>query len=252
MSLLQAIQIEEPSIITVVGAGGKTSTIQTLTDELVKQRMSCLVTTTTRMLYQQLPAFPRVALQQYDKGIHYVKKYLSTHTCCSWIAKWELEKAIGLCPGWINNAFCDLERNAFVLVEGDGAASKLIKAPAVHEPVIPSLTSYTIGVLNLNAIDQPLSANVAHRLEYVSRIVGKEPGELVTPEDLARLALSNDGIFARSTGTCILLLSGVATESSTEKIIDYLTFNNRSKIARCVVTSGYGKEMIPIRTYNLE
>lgn len=254
MSLLRALHIEDPSIVTVVGAGGKTSAIQTIANELITQRKSCLVTTTTRMLYSQLPNFPKVSLQQYDKGIHYVKKYLSAHQGCSWIAKWELEKAIGIRPEWIDAAYNDLEQKSFILVEGDGASSKLIKSPASHEPVVPSLTSYTIGVLNVNAVNRPLSAQLAHRIDLVTSIIGKQAGEIISPGDFTQLAISSEGIFSRTSGTRILLLSGATEDSieAAEAIVENLATTNQSAISRCIITSGYGKHMTPIRVYNLK
>ena len=50
-SLLDGLQITETAkeVISVVGAGGKTTTIRRLTDEMEKRQKNVAVTTTTRM-----------------------------------------------------------------------------------------------------------------------------------------------------------------------------------------------------------
>lgn len=62
-SLLDGLQITETAkeVISVVGAGGKTTTIRRLTDEMEKRQKNVAVTTTTRM--KKEPHFYSVRMQ---------------------------------------------------------------------------------------------------------------------------------------------------------------------------------------------
>ena len=72
-----------------------------------------------------------------------------------------------------------------VLVEADGAAGRPLKAPADHEPVIPSSSRLVLAVAGIDALGQPLDARCVHRPERVARLSGLGLGESVTPRSIA-------------------------------------------------------------------
>jgi probable selenium-dependent hydroxylase accessory protein YqeC len=82
-----------------------------------------------------------------------------------------------------------------ILVEADGAARKSLKAPAAHEPVIPSRSDLCIGIMGLDAIGQPLSEAVVHRHKIFSHITGARPGEPISSSHIIALANDRNGLF---------------------------------------------------------
>src|SRR5208337_1665177 len=51
----------------------------------------------------------------------------------------------------------------WIIVEADGAAGRPLKAPASHEPVIPSVTRHVVAVAGLRAIGLPLDESHVFR-----------------------------------------------------------------------------------------
>ncbi len=80
-----------------------------------------------------------------------------------------------------------------VIVEADGARHKMIKAPAEHEPVVPPETNVALLMMSAEAINQPLSGEIAHRPECVAAVLGINQGDILTPVLVARLMMSEEG-----------------------------------------------------------
>src|SRR5207248_2686934 len=80
-----------------------------------------------------------------------------------------------------------------VIVEADGARHTMIKAPAEHEPAVPPQTNVALLLISAAAINQPLSAEVAHRPERVAAVLGISQGDILTPARIARLVVSEHG-----------------------------------------------------------
>jgi len=74
-----------------------------------------------------------------------------------------------------------------VIVEADGARHSMIKAPAEYEPVVPAQTNVALIVMSAGAINQPLSAEIAHRPERMAAVLGIKQGDILTPALIARL-----------------------------------------------------------------
>jgi len=95
-------------------------------------------------------------------------------------------KLTGLEPDVLNDLARQLPEVTW-LVEADGAKGRMLKAPAEHEPVIPSKTERVIVVAGLGAIGQPLDEGAVHRPEIAANLLGVPVGEIVTPELFAGL-----------------------------------------------------------------
>jgi probable selenium-dependent hydroxylase accessory protein YqeC len=73
------------------------------------------------------------------------------------------------------------------LVEADGAKRRFLKAPADHEPVIPSEAQRVVVVAGLAALDEPLDERTVHRPEIAARLLHAYLGATVTPDLVADL-----------------------------------------------------------------
>jgi probable selenium-dependent hydroxylase accessory protein YqeC len=83
----------------------------------------------------------------------------------------------------------------FVLVEADGAAGRPVKAPAGHEPVVPSSADLVVGVMGLDALGSPAEEEMVFRLEHFLNVTGLAPSEEIGPDSLKALAAHPEGLF---------------------------------------------------------
>ncbi len=250
--LWTALGISEPGIIACVGAGGKTSLLQSLAVCACRRGVPVMVTTTTRMLYNQIAGYKHTLTANYTAGQEQVAAALGKKGIIAWLSGLAGEKVIGLPADWIDRLSSSLP-SAYFLVEADGARCSLIKAPAEHEPVVPASTAITVGVLNLSVLGQHFSETNTYRMDLVSKIIHKQAGEIAGWLDLARLTVHRQGIFQYARGTKVLLLSGggqPGSQAAAAQIAAYCRLANAA-IERVVVSTGYGDVMLPAAVYQL-
>jgi probable selenium-dependent hydroxylase accessory protein YqeC len=80
-----------------------------------------------------------------------------------------------------------------LFIEADGAHSLPIKAPAQHEPAIPSWVDTVIVVAGLSAIGKPLCAEWVHRPEIFSSLTGLPLGQPITLNSVVTLLMHPRG-----------------------------------------------------------
>ena len=78
------------------------------------------------------------------------------------------------------------------LVKADGARSRWIKAPNESEPRIPPDADTVVCVVSAQAIGQPLSDRIAHRVERIEAICAARAGEPIRPAHVAQLLASEE------------------------------------------------------------
>ena len=74
-----------------------------------------------------------------------------------------------------------------LLNEADGSRMRPFKAPADHEPVIPTETTLVVPLVGADVFGKPLDAEHVHRPELVSALSDAPLGAPVTPEIVARV-----------------------------------------------------------------
>jgi probable selenium-dependent hydroxylase accessory protein YqeC len=80
-----------------------------------------------------------------------------------------------------------------VLVKADGARMRRFKAPNDREPRLPSRASTVVPIASAHVVGQPLDGDRVHRVDRVSALTGREPGEEIRPEDVATVLASERG-----------------------------------------------------------
>jgi molybdenum cofactor cytidylyltransferase len=106
-----------------------------------------------------------------------------------------------------------------VIVEADGARHHMIKAPAEHEPVVPPQTNVALLMMSAEAINRPLSGEIAHRPELIAKVAGIDMVDVLSPEAAARVMTSEEGGMKSipATATKYVLITH-ATENQQEII----------------------------------
>ncbi|KYH31956.1 selenium cofactor biosynthesis protein YqeC [Neomoorella mulderi] len=187
MRLYQALGVQAKEIITVVGAGGKTSALICLARELAAMGRRVVVAPTTKMLLSQLRQLAEPVITSdtasLAAGVAAGLKRGNLVTCGSGVT--DQGKVTGLDAAGVT-ALAELDID-YLLLEGDGAAGALIKAPAAHEPVIPPVTTLVVTVAGLPVLGRPLAAPFVHRPRLAAGLLGREEGSLVTAHDVARV-----------------------------------------------------------------
>ena len=152
-------------LITVVGAGGKTTLIYLLARELTDAGYKVAVTTTTHMQAEGRYGFRPLGIPCEDGKIKGISEEF---------------------PGEL------LKEYDIVLVEGDGSRQLPMKFPADHEPVIPAKTDMVIGVAGAGAIGRTFR-EACHRYHIACAYFRCEPDEQIKVVHMAEALTSRDG-----------------------------------------------------------
>lgn len=80
-----------------------------------------------------------------------------------------------------------MEAGRALVIEADGARRKMLKAPAEHEPPIPTFVDNVIVAAGLSAIGQPLDEETVYGAERFARLGALAMGAPVEPDALGRV-----------------------------------------------------------------
>lgn len=170
LTLPQAFALRpSQELIAFVGGGGKTSLLFALAHARPGR---CILTTTTRIFAAQMKLAQEVIVFTAEGAADTEKKIgvaLASAGSCLVVGTVEGEKAVGVPPElpeqWLTRPDVD-----FVLVEADGSRMRPIKAPAAHEPVIPTEATVVVPVVGIDALDGRFS-QVTHRPEVAEKLL---------------------------------------------------------------------------------
>lgn len=170
-------------VISVTGAGGKTTMITKLAWEYRKKHIPVIVTTTTHMKIEDAPWFVL------ESSMETVMDVLSQEGM-AWVGIPAEEGKMKAPPGWLFEQL--LNCGCVVLIEADGAKRLPLKAPAEHEPVILKETTHVVYVCGLDAAGKPFQ-EVCFRPVLAAEILHKGITDRVCPEDILNLAFCFKG-----------------------------------------------------------
>ena len=214
-TLASRVGIGHRELISIVGAGGKTTLLHTLGRELASRDCKVILTTTTKMAADQIMEpicwsdDPAMVESELFRGTVLVVMH-------GRIPK----KVEGLGPVAVDRLYLETSVD-YLLVEADGARSMSIKAPADHEPVIPKLTTGVIVVVGADALGRKLG-DVAHRPDRVSALTGLGSDDVVTVENAATILLHPRGGLKSIPDTARVVIAITKVTSGREVAADEL------------------------------
>lgn len=194
----KALQLEGDvsPVISIVGAGGKTTTIHKIAEEYVESSIPVVVTTTTHMMIEEEPYFLLeddlmvmtgcFILEEFRRQIlHKLEKYGQV-----WIGKRTNERKMGQPSKEVFQMLKEL--SVTLLIEADGARRLPCKAPGEREPVLVEETTMLIALYGLDAIGKTIQ-ECCFRSELVANILEKKVTDILEPKDIALLAMDKQG-----------------------------------------------------------
>ncbi len=194
MLFTKSFRLKSKEVVAFVGGGGKTSAMFRLADELVAQGKRVITTTTTRIAIEQTQLAPQCL--NYDGSFDFGARVLDALNARSHVlivgAETVEGKVVGVPPTLVDD-LATLDDVDAILVEADGARFRPFKAPAEHEPVIPSSTTLLVPVIGVRALGAPLGDEYVHRAEIVARLAGANLGQAITPNIAARVLTHAEG-----------------------------------------------------------
>lgn len=208
-SLWEALALPEtsPLVISIVGAGGKTSTMFRLAEEAEASGKKAIVTTSTHIWrpdgYPVVLAdtWQEIGSVRWERGILVVGQPAKEQKL-----KGLPEEQIGRLTEWAD----------VVLVEADGAKCLPVKVPGSHEPVVVPGTDVVIACAGLDSIGKPLN-KICFRKELAAELLGVDEHHLLTPGDLAVILLHEKGSRKSVNGAAYRMILNKADDSQREE-----------------------------------
>ncbi len=181
MKLIDALRVDSSSRISLVGSGGKTSALIRLGLEWPSK---ALVAATAHIGKDQIGSFTKHIIWSTDRT---VIENINETTIITGPAG-ELNMIRGVDPSqWNDLEKMSTENHVPLFMESDGSKTRPLKAPAAHEPAIPSWVNHVIVVIGLSVVGKPLEEKYVHRSEIFSSLSGLELGKTITFNSIVKM-----------------------------------------------------------------
>ena len=193
-----ALDLGSRDHLAVVGAGGKSSLLIALVRELRERGARVAGSTTTKVWHREAMEAGRLVLTGEMGWTERLDRELAAGRP-AFLARRLLPsgKVEGIEPDLADALFFSGKLD-YLVVEGDGAAGRPLKAPGPGEPVVPESVTRVVAVAGLESLGRGVEEDVVFRMERFEEVTGVPRGGPVTPSILARLFAHPDGLFRGS------------------------------------------------------
>lgn len=263
VELSKIFNINIHDIVSIAGAGGKTTLMFNLAKEL-SGKGRVLVTTTTKIYLPEKSQYDDLILNKgfyrdgstennhiseknklyvyrrsddkksnnYKNGIYVYGDRVN-----------EENKIMGIPDSDLRNILVDYD---YILVEADGSKKKPLKGWRDDEPVISEFTNTTIGVVNGKALNLTIDEKNIHRIDRFLILTEGVVGDKIKVENILSLIFKPEGIFKNSRGKRILFISNIDNEGDfkciEELLLEILKVNKRYRLLDKIVVGSLLKK----------
>jgi molybdenum cofactor cytidylyltransferase len=213
VKLSKALDLTGGETVAFSGAGGKTSAMAALAQEL---KQPVVMTTTTHLGGWQTEIAGQHHILSSPDGLRDID-FSAVNTTLLTGPLRDTNRLTGLDPVTLDALFALCRERGFsLLIEADGARQCPLKAPAEYEPVIPMWVDLVVVIAGLSGLGKPLDAQTVHRPEIFAQLADLEYEEVVRAEHLARVLVSPSGGLKGIPGDArrMLFLNQAETEIS--------------------------------------
>jgi probable selenium-dependent hydroxylase accessory protein YqeC len=209
-------ELQKYAVISIVGSGGKTSLMFMLAKELSKHKR-VLITTTTKIYVPKQEEYRRMEVGKIENFIFAHRLENGVYVYGSSIN--DENKLIGVCEDELN-----LLKNCFdyIIIESDGSKQKPLKGWREDEPVIYSGTELTVGIIDIQILQQEVNSENIHRLPIFLKLTHAKEGEKIGFKHLIKVITHQEGIFKNSLGRKMLFINKVESfvaEDNANKLV---------------------------------
>jgi probable selenium-dependent hydroxylase accessory protein YqeC len=177
------LNITPSQCVSIMGAGGKSTLMNRLADELIVRGCTVVLSSTTNyhrpdslqaeqiLLTREVPEWPeklRALAQRWNRLL-----ILHHHLGAAMVK--------GIDVAAVHTIHEHIP-DAIIIVKTDGARKRWFKAPNRSEPVVPPWSQLAITVVNCAIVGQPLTEALVHRPERVAELTGLDLGDPITPQ----------------------------------------------------------------------
>ena len=196
-SLKEALDIHPKDVISIVGAGGKTTLMFALSRELIMHEKVVITTTTTKIFPPSSSDTPYLLISQEENEIVdfiLTKAGALGHITIASKMLAGSGKLQGISPLLISRLIT-LSPVNYIIIEADGASRRPLKAPnPAYEPVFPPCTTLVIPMVGIDALGCELTEKNVFRSEIASTLTGIPLGETVSQDAIVNLMLHPSGM----------------------------------------------------------
>ncbi|MDA3918633.1 MAG: selenium cofactor biosynthesis protein YqeC [Deltaproteobacteria bacterium] len=186
-SLIEALQLNKKGVISLMGAGGKTSLMFLLAKKLSQSKKRVLTTTTTKIFMPKPDLSPDTIIEDNVDELIKKTRYNIRHFR-HFSAGRKHDPVSGKLKGFEPNIIDQLWQAKifdWIIVEADGARQKPLKSSNLHEPAIPKETTHLILVTGLDALGKTLDDHYVHRPQIFSDNTGLGMGKTIDAQSIA-------------------------------------------------------------------
>lgn len=187
LGLIRDGKVQAPQVISLVGAGGKTTTMYQLADELAEQGLRVLITTSTHI------ACPEDGWVLKDKTLAEAAELEWNERILILGNTAEGDKLSAPADLGEDAAMAAIRQKAdMVLIEADGSKRHPLKVPAEWEPVLIRQTEMVIACAGLSAIGQTFGQG-CFRIDTDGAWLHRTEADMITAEDVALVLMDERG-----------------------------------------------------------
>lgn len=194
-----------PALVCLTGGGGKTTLMYALARRLAGGGARVLVTTSTRILRPGPGSADALFECESPDAVSIPDRPCVVVAARPNTGGRNPEHLRGFTPHELDLLWSRGVAD-WILVEADGAAGRPLKAPSEKEPVIPSVCGVVIAVAGLSGVGRHFTDTRVFRPGPFAELSGLSPGDVVTPEALARVICHERGLFKETPGHAVRLV----------------------------------------------
>lgn len=207
ITLKEAFNVQSSEVISLVGAGGKTTLMSILAKNLKETNAIVVSTTTTKIFDWQVSGNILIVEKDEGKLLDFLKQALQAEKHITLASERIITegKLKGISPDVVLQ-IAELKKIDYIIIEADGAARKPLKAPNATEPIIPPNTTLVIAVVGIDALGLKLNSENVFRPEIISRLTGLPLGGVISTDTVAKLIIHKEGITKGSPQNARIIL----------------------------------------------
>jgi probable selenium-dependent hydroxylase accessory protein YqeC len=211
------LNLKPAQCVSIMGAGGKSTLMNRLADELIVLGCTVVLTSTTNYHRPQSLQSEQILLTR--EVPEWPEKLAALARRWNRLLVLHHELGNAMVKGVDVAAVRTIQEQipeAIVIVKTDGARKRWFKAPNQSEPVVPPWSQLCITVVNCEIVGQPLTEALVHRPERVAELTGLHVGDPITTQAVGAVLTHPDTYAPKTPSRArrVVYISHVASQEA--------------------------------------